>query len=346
MRGVMKGYKRVVLAALLVMLSASGMAFGGTPEARKFYDDKKYDQFIKEAQAVIADESASKNSKLDMEELLIYHYLVTGQNEKSITECQRVLQDYPEAEYQGYRANAQSSLARSYGSIGKDDLALAEWQKAIDTYPDDSGLRAVALGAMARIYLGRKEYEKCLTILRSEPYISRSVGPYPQYDTYVCVRELKKGGNDALLEAKLYYDMVSFDMLQAGIDAVCEELKAIDMNFDRANRFMEYQRTGTGENPVAKLTVSAERKTFYDDLIKKYPDDYYGLKNQMYFYLLSGDANQALQTAKKVYAKAAPNQATEAVMSVAVCLKALDGNIIRASAFIDSQNTGKPFELP
>jgi hypothetical protein len=141
--------------------------------------------------------------------------------------------------------------------------------------------------------------------------------------------------SDVLSWAKLVYELQDFQHTQAGIDAVSSAYRALDTNLVRANAFIQYQKDGVGTNPIAAVTLP--QVSFLGT------SAWVNAAN----YTVTGDSLDALKTAVNAFA-IAPSGASlnNATAFVASQLRNIDGNLVRANAFVTAQSQGQSFTIP
>ena len=140
---------------------------------------------------------------------------------------------------------------------------------------------------------------------------------------------------DVLSWAKLIYTTVDFGHTQAGIDAVSSAYRSLDCNVVRANAFIAYQTSGTGANPISGVALPTG--------INFIPDTPAAVALN---YGVAGDNLSALKTAVSSFASAQSGAPLNtATAFVAQWLRNIDGNVVRANAFIQAQSQGLPYTI-
>jgi hypothetical protein len=139
---------------------------------------------------------------------------------------------------------------------------------------------------------------------------------------------------DVLSWAKLVYEMHSFQHTQAGIDAVSSAFRSLDMNLVRANAFIQCQKDGQGTNPLAAVPLPQVTFIGGSPWVTALNDG------------VAGNNLDALKTAARLFATAPSGpQLNNATAFVAQWLRNIDGNLVRANAFVSAQSQGKPFTI-
>lgn len=140
---------------------------------------------------------------------------------------------------------------------------------------------------------------------------------------------------DCLSWAKVVYLTADWPHTQDGINAVTSAYRAMDIGIERANVFIQFQKTGEGNDPLADVPLP-KGIHFGDN------DDFSLAMN----YAISGDKVSALKSAVSAYSSApAGFYLNFATGLVAQCLRNLDGNLVRANAFVTAQSQGKQFDI-
>lgn len=146
--------------------------------------------------------------------------------------------------------------------------------------------------------------------------------------------KLRQRAPDALSWAKLVYVASDFGHTQDGIEAVSSALRSIDANLVRANAFIAFQKDGKGTNPLAGVTLPKI------EFLGNSPEA------RAKTLCVAGDNLAALKVAIQAFATApSGKQLNQATALVAACLRNLDGNLVRANAFVDAQSKGEPFTI-
>jgi hypothetical protein len=140
---------------------------------------------------------------------------------------------------------------------------------------------------------------------------------------------------DVLSWAKLVYFIQPFPQTQVGIDAVASAFRSVDTNLVRDNAFIQFEESGTGANPLAGVPLPSG-VTF----IGNSPDI------QAANFATAGDNLDALKTAVNQFSTAANGYPlNNATAAVAQWLRNIDGNLVRANAFVTAQSAGQPYTI-
>ncbi len=144
--------------------------------------------------------------------------------------------------------------------------------------------------------------------------------------------KLAQRAPDLVRWAKLLYTLSNFRQTQAGIDAVSSALRAMDGHLARANAFIQFQKDGVGDAPLGDVSLPQV------ELIGITPE---AKARQL---AVAGKPVDALKVAVGVFATApAGPRLNAATALVAQCLRNIDGNLVRANAFVETQSKGEPF---
>lgn len=139
---------------------------------------------------------------------------------------------------------------------------------------------------------------------------------------------------DVLSWAKLVYLQSPFNQTQTGIDAVSSAYRALDGNLVRANAFIQFQKDGKGADPLADVPLPTVNHLGATPATLA--------MNQA----LAGNKLAALNIAFKEYATAkAGNWLNASTAFVAQWLRNIDGNLVRANAFVSAQSKGEAFTI-
>ena len=143
------------------------------------------------------------------------------------------------------------------------------------------------------------------------------------------------GAPDVLNWAKLAYLQTDFPHTQDGINAVSSAFRALDTNLVRANQFIAFETSGTGTNPLAGVTVPQVTFLGTDPATQALNAG------------VTGNTLQALRIAVGQFSTAAVgNDLNKATALVAQWLRNIDGNLVRANAFVTAQTQGQPYTIP
>jgi len=155
---------------------------------------------------------------------------------------------------------------------------------------------------------------------------------------------------EAIAEAKRHYMLCRMPFLADSIEVVGAALSSIDANIDGPlNDFIRNQRTLGFDNqdksqegikdPLADVTLTTPKEyEFLDRLSAEL--DVTDCRAWGYVCLLRGDASAALAELRSAYSLANGDEVDKAVYDVATALKALDGNVRRASRYLLFQKYG------
>ena len=128
--------------------------------------------------------------------------------------------------------------------------------------------------------------------------------------------------------------MNDFQHTQAGIDAVSSAFRSLDTNLVRANAFIQFQKDGQGTNPLSG--ISLPQVTFLGNTPAIQAINSSG----------GGDNLTALKIAVNAFATAPSGPSLNtATAFVAQWLRNIDGNLVRANAFVTAQTQGQPFTI-
>jgi hypothetical protein len=143
------------------------------------------------------------------------------------------------------------------------------------------------------------------------------------------------GAPDVLNWAKLVYFLNDFPHTQDGINAVSSAFRALDTNLVRANQFIAFETSGTGNNPLAAVTVPQVTFLGADPATQALNAG------------VAGNPLQALRIAVGQFSTASVgNNLNKATALVAQWLRNIDGNLVRANAFVTAQTQGQPYTIP
>lgn len=162
------------------------------------------------------------------------------------------------------------------------------------------------------------------------------VSPYPVYVVFQAKLNLRSA--DLLSWAKLIYFTQPFGKTQDGINAVTSAYRALDGNLVRANQYVAYEISGSGTDPLAGVALpSVTLEAAWGD----------PLYVNCFNLALSGSSTAALVLASNNFASAPIGPKLNAATAfMAQWLRNLDGNFIRANAWVAAQVAGQPFNIP
>jgi hypothetical protein len=215
-------------------------------------------------------------------------------------------------------------------------------QKSIDPTKDSAAVIRFAhtqfIGTlMAKAYYRRSHGQvdeagiDYATVLSSLDDRDASAGlVYGAISGIASVKAIRKSP-DALGWAKLCYLTATFASTQGGVNTVTQALRAADGNLIRANAFISAQKDPSLPNVLADV---------------KTPDVKLPLSLSNVAAVIAGDKAGGLKAAYQNYVTANGNvQLNAAIDSVAQTLRDVDGNLIRANAYVDAQKNGTAFVI-
>ena len=138
---------------------------------------------------------------------------------------------------------------------------------------------------------------------------------------------------DMLGWAKVLYYITPFADSQKGIGAFATALRVKDQSLVRSAAFVQFNKDGNGTNILDSVETPAQFTgiTVYDPVLQ---------------FLLSGDKVNALKTAFAEFIAAQDTDALNAgVAKVAQTLRNVDGNLVRANAFVNAQKAGTDYGI-
>jgi len=146
---------------------------------------------------------------------------------------------------------------------------------------------------------------------------------------------------DSLNWAKARYLTSRFSDSQDSINVVIKNLRTVDNGaLGRANAFASYQATATGTNVLASITLPTELNVISSGTNPE------NIANSAIAKVIAGDNAGALRIVNDNFMNAVGNDAiTKATELVAQILRDVDGNLVRANAFISAQKAGQSFTI-
>jgi len=184
---------------------------------------------------------------------------------------------------------------------------------------------------VATAYNGDGNYAATIDLL--EPIVGYGGGA-PNVLTQLLAAKRASRADDLLSWAKLFYQLAPFQHTQTGIEAVSSAFRALDGNLARANAFIAFQKDGVGEDPLA--SVPLPKVEFAGTAVQA------RIANK----LAAGERIAALKIAVEEFSTARNGPPLNAATSlVAQCLRNIDGHLVRANLFVESQSKGEPFTI-
>lgn len=194
-------------------------------------------------------------------------------------------------------------------------------------------LECVARVTKAERLLKSGDYAGTINLMATEGMLGRE--PYA-YRLIATAKRLSSA-EDALSWAKASFAVLPFSKTGTGANTVNAALLAKSGNLGEANKFIAYMGSGTGANPLAGVDYPAAAKrltNFSSDTMAVYGD------------IFKGKNREAVQRAVSLFSgfdnPAAVNAHVDLVASL---LRDIDGNVVRANAYVEAQKDGKPFTL-
>ncbi len=198
---------------------------------------------------------------------------------------------------------------------------------------EQAELAVVAKVTKAQKLAAASDYAGALALLTSPDVLGNN--PY----AYILAADLKRKSKapDALEWAKASYAVRPFSQTREGINAVNAALLAQGGNINEANRFIAYQTSGEGDNPLAGVA--------YPDAAKKVTD-YTSPVLAIYGKVFKGQNAAAVQDAVARFEQFNnPGAINANVDLVASILRDIDGNVVRANAYVEAQKNGETFDI-
>ena len=154
---------------------------------------------------------------------------------------------------------------------------------------------------------------------------------------FISQSKLALSATDALGWSKAQYYLTPFASSQDGINAVAKALRSKDLNLVRSNGFIQYQKDGQGTNVLDSIQVPT---LISSNLASCTP------ARQAVNAVIAGDNAGALRISFGVFGTANSNdELNSAVSLVAQTLRNVDGNLVRANAFVTAQKNGEAFTI-
>lgn len=161
---------------------------------------------------------------------------------------------------------------------------------------------------------------------------------YVNYNTILSIFNFKLAtrSSDVLSWAKLVYVVTPFNNSQSGINAVTKALRALDGGITRSNLFIKFQ-DGVGTNPIADVELPS---------LSKYGIFLANVKDNVANYIVNNDNISALKYVVSVFAVSAPgDQMNAAISNIAMILRNIDMNLVRANQYVDAQKNNTTFDI-
>lgn len=193
--------------------------------------------------------------------------------------------------------------------------------------------------AKAKNLAATRDYDGVIQLLDTPAMLGELVpGIAERSADAIFAAKVSQRAPDALAWARAKYYYAPFQNSQAGINAVASALRAADMNLVRSNAFIQFQKDAQGANVLDAVVL---------------PDDLAGgpfaestPAHAVVNALLKGDRVGALKIAFTGFITAQDNPGLNAAVSlVAQTLRNVDGNLVRANAFVTAQKAGQPFDI-
>ena len=186
----------------------------------------------------------------------------------------------------------------------------------------------------------------------------------PAFDEILAIYSkclMTRGRSDqALAAAKLRYNVCPLSEVNAAIESVGSCLRAADLDVERMTQFVNFQQFGAEgadgkvgtpddlKDPLAavnaKLPADVEKalRAKLDEPLTARHDAqlYQALKDRGSLHLALGEYPQTLRYYKSAYNVATMARTREASALIPRALKAMDGNLIRANAYLNYQKYG------
>ncbi|MFO7899950.1 MAG: hypothetical protein R6V58_12930 [Planctomycetota bacterium] len=158
--------------------------------------------------------------------------------------------------------------------------------------------------------------------------------------------------DEAISEAKRSFRIASIERMDPGVDLVARAFKAADRDINkRVKPFLDFQKYGPAgpdeqrgteddlSNLLSEIEVPAAKEYELLDVLTATLDvtDHRG---HGYVLLLKGDAKGALAEFRCGHAVAQGDAFSQTIYDVATAIKAIDGHVMRANAYLRFQNTG------
>jgi hypothetical protein len=260
------------------------------------------------------------------------------QGDQALTEADAFIASGPESPYQRYLA---ATVRLSQTPAAEKDAYV----EAADL-PDDLAVR-LRLAAATQIADAKAKTDPSAAFdyLLASPYWTRDAAgsgfPLPSTLTKLAEYAAAARRPDALQWAKANYDLCDLAQINRAIDVVTRAFRATDGNIVRANAFIDHQKTGEGDNPLAGTAMPPALLARLGEIdLASVPS-----ATRIQLLIAKGDFPAALDAAKTEYATASRENLSRSVDRIAAVLKAHDGNVLRANAYIQSQKDQKPFDL-
>ncbi len=343
----MKNYYPAILIAILLPYVASAQTMDEQTravfnEVKSIQADRSLDltQKLGEFTRIAAQSDIPKHAKEIAAVARIQALANAKQSDQVRSEADAFTASEPWSEYQCYLA----STIRLSQTPPADKEAYATAQSA--GLPDDMSIR-LRLAAAAQIAEDKSKSDPSAAFdyLLTSPFWSLNAGGsgFPLHTTIANLAKYAAAARrpDALQWAKAYYTLCDLAQINRAIDFVTRAFRATDGNIVRANAFIDHQKTGEGENPLAGIELPPVLLARIGEI------DTTNVLPATRVQILSakGDFAAALDLAKSEYATASRENLSLSVDRIASVLKAHDGNVLRANAYIQAQKDQKPFDL-
>lgn len=199
----------------------------------------------------------------------------------------------------------------------------------------DAKLQA-ALASSAKVtkgvrLLAAKDYAGTIAVL-TQPDV---LGSNPYAYQLIADAKRQQKAPDAVNWAKAAYAVAPFSGTRTGVNLVNSALLAKSGNLNEANQFLAYQATGEGVNPLAEVA--------YPDVLAALTD-FQSETLAVYGKVFKGQNAEAVRLAISKFVNfTSPSAINNNVDLVASVLRDIDGNVVRANAYVEAQKNGTTF---